>query len=83
MIKRNGPKIWKNIHATVQLTLEDLIDVDNSNARGLALTKYEILNQASKDINNLIKDARSKKKRIRAIGSGWALSHIRLLKTGF
>lgn len=78
MIKRNGNKNWKNIHATVQLALEDLIDVDNSNSGGLALSKYEILNQASGDINNLIKDARAKKKRIRAIGSAWALSHIQV-----
>lgn len=78
MIRRNGPKIWKNIHATVELALEDLIDVDNSNSKGLALSKYEILNQASKDINDLIKDARSKRKRIRAIGSGWALSPIQV-----
>ncbi|GEO10821.1 FAD-binding protein [Segetibacter aerophilus] len=78
MIRRNGTKSWKNIHATVNLTLEDLIDIDNSNAQGFSQTKYELLNQASKDINDLIKEARIKKKHIRAIGSGWALSHIQV-----
>src|SRR3954471_15102115 len=78
MIRRNGAKSWKNIHATVQLDLEDLIDVDNSNARGLSQNKFEILSQVANDINDLIKDARLKKKHIRAIGSAWALSHIQV-----
>ncbi|MGI8634511.1 MAG: FAD-binding protein, partial [Segetibacter sp.] len=78
MIIRNGPTSWKSIHATVKLTLEDLIDIDNSNSKGLLLSKYELLNQATTDINDLIKKARQNKKRIRAIGSGWALSHIQI-----
>ena len=78
MIKRNGATEWKNIHATVELSLEDLIDIDNSNAKGLLLSKYELLNQAATDINDLIKEARQNKKHIRAIGSGWALSHIQV-----
>lgn len=78
MIRRNGTKKWKNIHATVELNLEDLIDVDNSNIQGRSMTKYEILNQASHDINDLVKEAGLKTKRIRAIGSAWALSHIQV-----
>lgn len=78
MIRRNGPRKWNNVHVTMRLNLEDLIDIDNSNAQGHALDKYETLNQASKDINDLIKEARAKKKRIRAIGSAWALSNIQV-----
>jgi hypothetical protein len=63
---------------TMRLNLEDLIDIDNSNRQGHELDKYETLNQASKDINDLVKEARAKKKRMRAIGSAWALSNIQV-----
>lgn len=76
MIRRNGKKNWNNIHVTIKQTVDDLIDIDNSNAQGFLLTKYEILNQTSTDINNLIKEAASNKKHIRAIGSAWALTNI-------
>ncbi|MGB4968072.1 MAG: hypothetical protein WBO31_00980, partial [Saprospiraceae bacterium] len=78
MIRRNGPVKWSNIHVTVTQTVEDLIDIDNSNTTGFTPTKIELLNQASSDINNLIQEARLKKKRIRAIGSSWALSNIQV-----
>jgi hypothetical protein len=78
MIRRNGPKNWRNIHATVELNLEDLIDIDNSNAQGFSLSKYEILAQTANAANDLVKDAKLKKKKIRAIGSSWALSHIQV-----
>lgn len=78
MIRRTGPRKWNNIHVTTKLNLEDLIDVDNSNAQGHSLDQYETLNQASTDINNLVKEARTKKKRLRAIGSAWALSSIQV-----
>ncbi|MBK9722730.1 MAG: hypothetical protein IPO78_14125 [Saprospiraceae bacterium] len=78
MIRRNGPVKWSNIHVTVTQTVEDLIDIDNSNTTGFTPTKIELLNQASSDINNLIQEARLKKKRIRAIGSAWALSNIQV-----
>ena len=76
MIRRNGTTKWNNIHITVKLTLEDLIDVDNSNAQGFSMDQYQVMNQTATDINNLIKEAASKKKKIRAIGSAWALSTI-------
>ncbi|WP_221392861.1 FAD-binding protein [Dyadobacter sp. NIV53] len=76
MIRRNGQKNWSNIHVTIKQTVDDLIDIDNSNATGSEPDKYEILNQASKDINELIKEAKLKNKRIRAIGSAWALTNI-------
>ena len=76
MIRRNGQKNWNNIHLTVKKTVEDLIDIDNSNAQGLSMSRVEILNQASGSVNELIKDAAAKGKRLRAIGSAWALSHI-------
>ena len=78
MIRRNGKKAWNNIHVTVKQTVEDLIDIDNSNAQGLSKNKYEILNQTSSDINQLIQEARLKNKRIRAIGSAWALTTIQV-----
>ena len=76
MIRRNGKKNWNNIHVTIKQTVEDLIDIDNTNAKGFSLNKYEILNQTSSDINGLIKEAGAKNKRIRAIGSAWALTNI-------
>jgi len=39
---------------------------------------YEILTQAAGDINNLVKEAASGGKQLRAIGSAWALSHIQV-----
>lgn len=76
MIRRNGAKTWKNIHVTTKLELEDLIDVDNSNAQGHSVSNYEILNQTSDDINSLIKEAKLNNKHIRAIGAAWALSKV-------
>jgi FAD/FMN-containing dehydrogenase len=78
MIRRNGPQKWENIHVTVDLPLEDLIDIDNSNAQGIQLDTFGVLNQTSKDINDLIQEAKTKKKQIKAIGSGWALSKIQV-----
>jgi hypothetical protein len=78
MIRRNGAKKWKNIHVTVNLNLEDIIDIDNSNAQGHSVCDYEILNQTSSDINSLVKEAKLKDKRIRAIGSAWALSKVQV-----
>ena len=56
MIRRNGPRKWNNIHVTMRLNLEDLIDIDNSNRQGHELDKYETLNQTSRDINDLVKE---------------------------
>lgn len=76
MIRRNGKKDWNNIHVTIKQTVDDLIDIDNTNADGFSMSKYEILNQTSSDIDDLIKEARTKNKQIRAIGSAWALTNI-------
>ena len=76
MIRRNGRTEWNNIHLTVKLALDDLIDIDNSNPQGFSMTQYEVLNQTAVDINNLVKEAATAKKKIRAIGSAWALSNI-------
>ena len=62
MIRRNGPQKLENIHVTVDLPLEDLIDIDNSNAQGIQLDTFGVLNQTSKDINDLIQEAKTKKK---------------------
>lgn len=78
MIRRNGPQKWKNIHATVELHLEDLIDIDNSTENGVTRDLSGVLNQTSSAINALINEASANKKQIKAIGSGWALSKIQV-----
>lgn len=78
MIRRNGPQKWENIHVTVELSLEDLIDIDNSNPQGLNLDAVSTLNQTAKDVNELIIEAKTKNKQIKAIGSAWALSKIQV-----
>ena len=76
MIRRNGAQKWKNIHITKETLLADLIDVDNSVAGGPQPNGFELLRRAAQDIEALVQEARHKGKRIRAIGSGWALTDI-------
>jgi hypothetical protein len=77
MIKEEGIRDWDNIHVT-QTQHVEMINIDNSNDTGLPLGKYEILEQTTRDINALIQKAKKEKKKIRAIGSGWALSTVQL-----
>lgn len=76
MIRRNGPQKWKNIHVTFEAKLDDLIDIDNSVAAGPQPTGLDLLKNAARDIDGLVQEARQKGKRIRALGSGWALTEI-------
>jgi len=76
MIRRNGAQRWKNIHATQEARLDDLIDIDNSTANGPQPTGFNLLFQAACDIDALIQEARQAGKKIRALGSGWALTDI-------
>ena len=76
MIRRNGAQSWKNVHATMEADLADLIDVDNSVASGPPLAGFGFLVQAARDIDTIVQEARQQGKKIRALGSGWALTDI-------
>ena len=76
MIRRNGGQVWKNVHATQEARVDDLIDVDNSVSAGAQPTGFALLKQAARDIDAIVREARQKGKRIRALGSGWALTDI-------
>ena len=76
MIRRNGAQVWKNVHATKEARLDDLIDIDNSVSGGAQPTGFALLKQAARDIDAIVREARQKGKRIRALGSGWALTDI-------
>ena len=76
MIRRNGAQTWKNVHVTKEARLDDLIDIDNSVSGGAQPTGFALLKQAARDIDAIVREARQKGKRIRALGSGWALTDI-------
>lgn len=76
MIRRNGAQRWKNVHVTEEAHLDDLIDIDNAASGGAQPTGFALLNQAARDIDDLLLDARQQGKRVRALGSGWALTDI-------
>jgi FAD/FMN-containing dehydrogenase len=62
---------------TVKTRLADLIDIDNSAPAGQAQPRgFQVLKQAATDLDELIQEARQLGKRVRALGSGWALSDI-------
>ena len=76
MITRYGPQAWKNIHVTFKTQLEDLIDIDNTVPTGPQPTGFALLKKIADDVDGLIAEAAQKGKRIRALGSAWALSDI-------
>ncbi len=77
MITRDGPQAWQNVHVTVKTQLSDLILVDNSAPAGTAQPgTMAALRQAARDLDQLVRDARQQGKRMKALGSGWALSNI-------
>ena len=76
MIRRNGAQNWKNVHVTFEADVADLIDIDNSVATGPQPTGLALLRQAARDLDRLADEARQQGKRIRALGSGWALTDI-------
>ncbi|MEM9546006.1 MAG: FAD-binding protein [Bacteroidota bacterium] len=77
MIVRKGPRKWRNIHTTFEANLEEMMDLDNSSPSG-RLSGMEFFKQAAKDIDALIQEAKAKGKKIRALGSAWALTDIHL-----
>jgi hypothetical protein len=78
MIVKKGPRHWKNIHTTFETDLEQMIDIDNSSPNGVELSGFDFFKQAAQDVDALIQDAKAKGKRIRALGSAWALTDIHL-----
>jgi FAD/FMN-containing dehydrogenase len=77
MIVRHGPQKWANIHVTEKTTLDALISIDNSRPpQAIKPTGFDDLRQAAEDLDALIQEARRANKRVRALGSGWALSDI-------
>lgn len=76
MIRRNGPQKWKNLHVTEEAELDDLIDIDNSAPGGPQPRGFGLLKQAARDLDGLVQEARQSGKRIRALGSAWALTDI-------
>lgn len=79
MIVRKGPRKWKNIHATFETELEDMINVDNSFADGRPIVAgFDLYKNVAKDIDSLIQEASKQGKQIRALGSAWALTDIHL-----
>jgi FAD/FMN-containing dehydrogenase len=76
MIRRNGSQRWNNLHVTYEARLDNLIDVDNSAPVGPQPRGFELLKQAARDLDRLAREAQQQGKRIRALGSGWALTDI-------
>jgi hypothetical protein len=76
MIQRRGPKTWENVHVTERVRVRDLIDVDNSAPAGERPDWLGLLRQAARDLDGLAANARQAGVRIRALGSGWALTDI-------
>jgi len=76
MIRRNGAQRWENIHITQRADLDDLLDIDNSAPGGNDLRGFDLLKQTAQDLDQLIQQARQQRRRIRALGSAWALTDI-------
>lgn len=76
MIRRYGRHRWKNVHATEEALLDDLVDVDNTLFGGPPPRGFELLRHAADELGGLVREARDAGKRLRALGSGWALTDI-------
>jgi FAD/FMN-containing dehydrogenase len=76
MIRSTGPATWNNVHFTERARVEDLIDIDNAAPDGSLPRGIALLKQAAHDLDALAARARREGKRIRALGSGWALTDI-------
>jgi len=76
MIRRNGAQSWRNVHITEETAVEDLIDIDNSSASGVITPGFDFLRQAASELDTIVQQAEQQGKRVRALGSGWALTDI-------
>jgi hypothetical protein len=76
MITKFGPQTWKNVHLTKETTIVDLILIENSPAEGKSSNPFRILRAAAADFETIIQEAYRSGQRVRALGSGWALTDI-------
>lgn len=76
MIRRGGPQTWRNVHVTKQAALQDLIDIDNAAPDGTLPRGFDLLRQVAGELDTLVREARVAGQRVRALGSGWALTDI-------
>lgn len=77
MITRDGPQKWVNVHVTAKAQLADLVLVDNSAPLGTPQPNgLDALRQTARDMDLLAQQARQQGKRVRALGSGWALTDL-------
>jgi FAD binding domain len=77
MIKRRGAREWENIHFTHKTQLKELIDVDFVIPQGPAQPHpFDYLRNTAAELESLAQEARQAGTRIRALGSGWALTDI-------
>src|SRR5712671_5552927 len=58
MIHRRGAQRWTNVHVTEETALDDLIDIDNSATGSPQRTGFALLNQATRDLDGLVGEAR-------------------------
>lgn len=78
MLRRNGPKDWHNAHITFRTKVHDLIDIDNVDSSGNVPKGFTLLRNAAETMHQLVLEAKAARKRLRAIGAGWALSDINI-----
>lgn len=78
MLRRNGPKAWNNAHVTFRTKVADLIDIDNVDPSGKVPTGFALLRNAAETMRQLVLEAKAARRRLRAIGAGWALSDINI-----
>ena len=76
MLRRYGPRDWHNAHITYRTKVADLIDIDNVDETGNYPTGFALFRNAARTMHQLVLEAKSAGKRLRAIGAGWALSDI-------
>jgi hypothetical protein len=74
-----GEKSWNGVHVTHRTRVAQLFDVDNVGAGNKLLSGFAMFREAGRSLDALIGEARAGgRKRVLAIGSGWALSDINI-----
>ena len=76
MIEFTGPQEWVNIHVTRKTRLANLVNIRNGSADVPEPRGFDQLMLAARDVDSVLQQARQQGKRVRAYGSGWALTDI-------
>jgi FAD/FMN-containing dehydrogenase len=77
VLTRTGSQKWENVHVTFKTEVDSIISADNSRPPGTARpTGFDDLRESAHELDALVQEARQANKRIRALGSGWALTDI-------